>query len=89
MGRVSPLLEIPEVLEDVQHHSDKVIGAAIDNSQFPPRRWDLFPQAPVTPSAGDEQENDATDDELFHGYSSLSSRAKDPSEPRRAHRLSA
>ena len=44
-----PLLEIPEVLEDVQHHGDKVIGAAIDNSQFPPRRWDLFPQAPVTP----------------------------------------
>ena len=29
--------------------------------------WDLFPQTPVAPPEGDEHEDNATDDELFHG----------------------
>ena len=62
-----PLLEIPEVLEDVQHHGDKVIGAAIDNPQFSARRGGLFRQAAVTPSEDDKEKNATANDEFLHG----------------------
>src|SRR5262249_17314643 len=50
----SLLFEIQEMLEDVKHHRDKVKAAVIDNTQFPPWRWDLFPQTPVAPPEGYE-----------------------------------
>ena len=64
-----PHFEIQEVLEDVIHHGDKVKAAVIDNAQFPPWCRGLLPPTGMSPSAGDEQENDAADDELSHGVS--------------------
>ncbi len=78
-----PLFEIHEVLEDVEHHGDKVKATTIDNPQFPPRCGDLFPQASVASPEGDEHQDNATDDELFHGIS-LSARVKSPGQPRRS-----
>src|SRR6516165_8656903 len=66
-----PLVEIHEVLEDVVHHGDKVKAAAINNTQFPPWRRDLFPQAPVAPPEGHEHQDNAANHDVFHDRPSL------------------
>src|SRR5712692_8255458 len=61
------LVEFDEVFEDVDRDRGPIAGALIHNPQFPPRRWNLFPPTGMTPPEDDEHEDDATDDESFHG----------------------
>jgi hypothetical protein len=44
-----------------------IVGILIHNPQFSARHWDLFPHAAAAPTEGDEHEDDAANDELFHG----------------------
>src|SRR5215470_18626422 len=65
------LADFDEMLERVQHNVLPTPGGLIDNMQFPPRRGDLFPQAPGAPPEGDEHEREAPHKECVHGGSSL------------------
>src|SRR5215470_14935682 len=65
------LVNLYKVLKDVERNVSPVCGVLIHNPQFPPRRGDLFPQAPVAPPEGDEHEREATHNEFVHGGSSL------------------
>jgi hypothetical protein len=65
------LAEFNEVLEDVQHNILPVHARRIDNVQFPSWCWRLCPNTHGAPPTGDEHQDDAPNDKLFHGCSSL------------------
>src|SRR2546428_11614787 len=65
------LAEFDEVLENVQHNGLPVHGGLIDNVQFSPWRWHLFPNTPGAPPTGDEHQDHASNNALFHGRPSL------------------
>src|SRR5439155_26935034 len=65
------LSEFDEVLERVQRNILPVGRGLIDNAQFSPRRWPLFPNTHGAPPTGDEHQDNAPNDKLVHGYSSL------------------
>src|SRR5262245_60841661 len=60
------LVRVDEVLEDVQHHGGPVIVMGIDDPHFPAWLRNLFLHARVPPPQGDDHEQEATNDELFH-----------------------
>src|SRR5262249_54067048 len=76
------LVELHEVIEDIRRNPREVVGVCIHDVQFPPWPCDFFPHTAAAPSESEEHKDNATDDELFHGCSSLSplsSRARKPS----------
>src|SRR5207247_2162719 len=46
-------------------------GGLIDNVQFSPWRWHLFPHTHGAPPTGDEHQDHASNNALFHGRPSL------------------
>src|SRR5215510_1395923 len=65
------LVKLHEVLEDVPRNPRPVLGVWIHHPQFPAWRWRLFPKTHATPPEGDERQDHATNDKLFHGCPSL------------------
>jgi hypothetical protein len=59
------------VFEDVKRNPNPVPGVLIHDPQLSLRRWALFPHAAWSPSEDAEQEDDTTNDELFHARPSL------------------